>query len=72
MRLLRLILPYYEVAFVIAPEMGQVTDAVASSPTPPLSGVHSETSAVKEYEGDVALTVEVGDTTIVVVFPKSG
>jgi hypothetical protein len=38
---------------VIAPEIGQVTDAVASSPTPPLSGVHSETSAVKEYEGDV-------------------
>ncbi|CAB4149063.1 hypothetical protein UFOVP534_42 [uncultured Caudovirales phage] len=52
--------------------MFQVTEAVASSPTPPLSGVHSETSAVKEYEGDVALTVEVGDTTIVVVLPKSG
>jgi hypothetical protein len=57
---------------VIAPVIGKVWLAVASSPTPPLSGVHSEISAVKVYEGDVALTVEVGDTTIVVVVPKSG
>jgi len=55
---------------VIAPVIGHVTDAVANSPTDPLIGVHSEQSAVKVYDGFVALTaLEVGNTTIVVVVP---
>ena len=41
----------YETAFVIAPVIGHVTDAVASVPIPPLSGCHSETFAVKLYVG---------------------
>ena len=31
--------------------IGHVTDAVASSPTAPFRGVHSETTAWKLYEG---------------------
>jgi len=56
---------------VIAPEIGQVTDAVDSSPTLPDRGVHSATSAENEYEGDVAETVDVGETTTVVSVPTS-
>ena len=70
--LLELILPYYEYAFVIAPVICQVTDAVANSPTPPFNGVHSETNALNEYDGAVALTVEVGEQTIVVAVPNNG
>lgn len=56
---------------MIAPEIGQVTDAVESSPTAPFKGVHSETSAENVYEGEVAETVDVGETTIVVTVPTS-
>ena len=40
----------------MVPEIGQVTDAVASSPTAPLSGVHSETNALKLYVGEPPAT----------------
>ncbi len=50
--------------------IGQVTDAVESSPTAPFNGVHSATSALNVYEGFVAPTAdEVGVTTIVVAVP---
>jgi len=49
--------------------MGQVTDAVASSPTPPFSGVHSETKTENEYFGFVvdtaALTARISQATAV-------
>jgi len=58
---------------VIAPEIGQVTDAVANSPTAPESGCHSTTDAEHVKEGLVALTAdEVGFTTTVVLVPISG
>lgn len=41
----KLAISYQEVAFEIGPEIGQVTDAVESSPTAPFRGVHSETRA---------------------------
>ena len=34
---------------MILPDIGHVTFAVVNSPTAPLSGVHSETKALKEY-----------------------
>jgi hypothetical protein len=46
---------YYEVAFVIAPVIGQVTLAVDNSPTAPFRGVHSETTAVNVYVGFVVV-----------------
>jgi hypothetical protein len=55
--------------FVIAPLIGQVTEAVASSPTAPLSGVHSETNALKVYAGEVAAT---GRTVIETAVPSVG
>ena len=58
---------------MIAPEIGQVTDAVDNSPTAPDSGCHSETRAVKVYEGFVALAADdVGNTTTEVVVPSKG
>ena len=58
---------------MIAPLTGQVTEAVANSPTAPLSGVHSDTNTVAVYAGFVADVVEpFGFTTTVVVFPSNG
>jgi hypothetical protein len=51
---------------VIVPLIGQVTDAVASSPTAPLSGVHSEIKAEKLYAGDDPAT---GRTVIETAVP---
>jgi hypothetical protein len=45
------------VVFVIAPDIGQVTLAVASSPTAPDRGCHSETKALNAYCGLVAVVV---------------
>ncbi len=60
--------PYY-IAF---PSIGQVTDAVASSPTAPLSGVHSETKALKLYAGlSAPVVAPFGFTTIAVTVPTS-
>jgi hypothetical protein len=60
----------YTTAFVTSPLIGHVTDAVANSPTAPLSGVHSEHKAVKVYDGlSAAVVVPLGFTTIVVVVP---
>jgi hypothetical protein len=58
---------------VIAPEIGQVTEAVASSPTPPLSGVHSEIKTENVYEGFVGLTAPLtGLTTQFTAVPSKG
>ena len=60
---------------VIAPEMGNVTSAVASSPTAPLTGVHSVTSTENVYDGlaDEAAAVPFGFTTqVTAVEPTSG
>lgn len=58
---------------MITPEIGQVTEAVASSPTPPLSGVHSEIKTENEYEGFVALTEPLtGFTVQVTAVPSKG
>ncbi len=54
---------------MIVPLIGQVTDAVASSPTAPLSGVHSETNAEKLYAGDEPAT---GRTVIETAVPSVG
>jgi hypothetical protein len=51
---------------VITPLIGQVTEAVASSPTAPLSGVHSEISALNEYAGELPAT---GRTVIETAVP---
>jgi hypothetical protein len=53
----------------MVPEIGQVTDAVASSPTAPLSGVHSETNALNEYAGETPAT---GRTVIETAVPIVG
>jgi hypothetical protein len=42
---------YYEVATVIAPLVGKLTENVAKSPTAPLTGVKLVTSALKLNEG---------------------
>ena len=42
---------------MIAPEIGQVTETVASSPTAPDNGCHSETKALNAYCGFVAVVV---------------
>jgi hypothetical protein len=53
----------------MVPEIGQVTDAVANSPTAPLSGVHSETNALNEYAGELPAT---GRTVIETAVPIVG
>jgi hypothetical protein len=55
--------------FVIAPLIGQVTEAVASSPTAPLRGVHSEINALKLYVGEPPAT---GFTVIETAVPIVG
>ena len=51
---------------MIVPLIGQVTDAVASSPTAPLRGVHSEINAEKLYAGEEPAT---GRTVIETAVP---
>jgi hypothetical protein len=52
--------------------MGQVTLAVANSPTAPLSGVHSETKQLKEYAGlSAAVVAPFGLTTTEVTVPTN-
>ena len=55
----------YAVVLVITPLIGHVTDAVANSPTAPLSGVHSETNALNEYAGFVTETVPATGLTVI-------
>jgi hypothetical protein len=63
----------YEVAFVIAPDIGQVTLAVDSSPTAPDRGCHSETNALKLYCGLVAVVdPDTGFITIATDVPIVG
>jgi hypothetical protein len=58
---------------VIAPVTGQETLAVASSPTAPLSGVHSEITALQVYEGLNALVVDpFGFTITAATVPSNG
>ena len=59
------------VVFVITPVIGQETLAVASSPTAPESGCHSEMMQLKLYFGDVALGVCVGQTVTATDVPMS-
>jgi len=68
------LLSSYAVVFAIAPVIGQVTDAVANSPTAPFSGVHSDITAENVYRGFVAATVPefTGCTVIVETVPNSG
>ena len=56
------------------PVIGHVTDAVANSPTAPFSGVHSEITALKLYEGLSAATfaAATGCTTTGTTVPSSG
>ena len=57
---------------MIAPVMGQETDAVDNEPTEPLSGVQSETKAVNVHLGLVVVAVPATPwTTIVVVEPTN-
>jgi hypothetical protein len=42
---------HYTTALVIAPVTGQDTDALASSPTDPFTGVHSAIIALHVYDG---------------------
>lgn len=66
---------YAPTDLVIAPEIGNVTSAVASSPTAPLTGVHSVTSTEKVYDGfaDEAAAVPLGlMTQVTAVEPTSG
>jgi hypothetical protein len=53
------------VVLVITPLIGQVTLAVANSPTAPLSGVHSETKALKLYAGLLADTAPATGLTVI-------
>jgi hypothetical protein len=58
---------------VIVPVTGQDTDALASSPTAPLSGVHSEITALQEYEGLNALVDDpFGFTITAATVPSNG
>ena len=58
---------------VIAPEIGQVTDAEARSPTAPFNNGHSVTRIVAEKIGFVADVVSfTGFTLTVDVAPTSG
>ena len=61
--------------FVIVPEIGHVTDAVARSPTAPLTGIHSVTRTCAWYCGFAvdAEPVPFGRTmTVTAVPPTSG
>ena len=59
---------------MIGPVIGHVTDAVASSPTAPFRGVHSEITAWKLYEGLSAETfpAATGCTYTGTVVPSNG
>jgi hypothetical protein len=58
---------------VIAPLTGQDTLALANSPTAPFTGVHSEITALQEYEGLNALVVPpFGLTITAATVPSNG
>ena len=68
-----IVLFLYGVALVTAPEIGQVTEIVAKSPTAPATGDHEFTNAENVYDGLVALAAaDVGVITTVVNVPISG
>jgi hypothetical protein len=64
---------HYATALVIAPVTGQETDALASSPTAPFTGVHSAITALQVYVGLNALVDEpFGFTITVATVPSNG
>jgi hypothetical protein len=60
----------YAVVFVIAPEIGQVTETVANSPTEPDTDCHSVINAENPYAGFVVDVIAlVGFTVIATAVP---
>jgi hypothetical protein len=65
---------YGVISFVIAPDIGHVTEAVDSSPTAPDNGCHSEINTPNEYSGLNALigALATGFILQVTVVPMKG
>jgi hypothetical protein len=62
------------IVFVIAPEIGHVTEAVDSSPTAPDNGCHSEINTENEYCGlnELIGALATGFTVQVTAVPIKG